>query len=217
MSKPRGVLRDITLVLSLLFFVPNQTMITLGAGLFVLGLALHIWSKGCLERNCAVTTLGPYAFVRHPFYLASFLIDEGICLASGNLWLCGLYAVGYTLVYLPTIRNEEAYLSGAFGGDYATYARRVPALAPYRLHTLVGAAGFAWHNLVREKEFSRALRLLAVPAYFGVIAALFHTAEWDRADRTLTFLISIGAVLTIHVASHLVQKYERARRLTALD
>jgi len=214
-TKPRGLLRDITLVIALILFVPDPRWMAIGAGVFVVGLALHIWSKGCLQRNWAVTTNGPYRFVRHPFYLASFLVDEGICIGSGNPWLCGLYVIAFAAVYWPTIRSEEAYLKGAFGDDYEKYAREVSALAPYRLHALLRLGSFSWHNIVREREMSRALRLLAIPAYFGVVAAVFHAPQWDSVRNMTLFSVSVATALALNAVSVATQRYERSRRLTA--
>jgi len=212
-SKPRGVLRDMNLLLSLILFDPEPRLMTAGAAVFLSGLALHFWSKGCLVRNWVVTSCGPYRLVRHPFYLANFLIDFGVCLISTNPWLTVLYVAGFLLVYLPTIRKEEQNLVGAHGDAYTKYAHRVPALLPYRLHAIFGPLDFAWSNILREKELSRILRLLAIPSYFAMLCALVHETPRDPTARVTMLCVSAAWALLLNTSSVAVRKYERARRL----
>ena len=105
-SKPRGLLRDATIVAGLIFLEPNVRFMAVGRAVFLIGFALHFWSKGCLVRNRVVTTCGPYGLIRHPFYLADFLIDEGVYVISGNLWIIALYVVAFSSVYLPGSNSE---------------------------------------------------------------------------------------------------------------
>lgn len=210
-SQPRGLLRDATIVLGLIFLDPNVRFMAVGGTVFLIGLALHFWSKGCLIRNSLVTICGPYRLVRHPFYLANLLIDEGICVISGNLWLVALYVVAFLFVYLPTIQKEEQYLIGARGDAYVSYARRVPALVPYRIHAVFGPLDFAWANAMREKEVSRLLRILAIPTYFVMVAALFHGTPRDDTDRVAALCVSAALALLLNTSSAVVRRYERTK------
>ena len=60
-----------------------------GLPCLILGVWLHTWAKGCLRQNRVVATIGPYRFVRHPFYLANALIDAGL-VSNGRLVAAGL-------------------------------------------------------------------------------------------------------------------------------
>ena len=216
-SKPRGFLRDVTLIFGLVFMTPDGALMALGCGVFLVGVALHFWSKGCLVRTWTVTTCGPYRVVRHPFYLANFLIDEGICLFSGNLWLVVLYVVVFLLVYLPTIRREERHLTSVHGDVYSSYVRAVPALLPYRLHAILGPLGLTWANIMREKEMSRLLRILAIPSYFVIVAALFHETPANHVERAVLLYAAIGIALLLNVSSVILLRYERATRWYAAE
>ena len=214
-SKPRGLLRDATIVAGLVLLDPSVRFMVVGAGVFLVGTALHFWSKGCLVRNWVVTACGPYRLVRHPFYLANFFIDEGICVISGNLWLVALYVVAFLIVYLPTIRKEELYLIRAHGDTYTSYARGVPALLPYRVHAIFGPLDFAWDNITREKEASRVLRIVASPTYFVIVGALFHGTPHNDTDRVVVLCLSAALALLLTASSTVVRGYERAKRLEA--
>ncbi|MGB2988255.1 MAG: isoprenylcysteine carboxylmethyltransferase family protein [Phycisphaerae bacterium] len=185
---------------------------TIGSGVFLVGLALHFWSKGCLVRTWTVTTWGPYKLVRHPFYLANFLIDEGICLISGNLWLAALYVVAFLFVYLPTIRKEERHLTRLHGDAFTSYARAVPALVPYRLHVIFGPPRLSWANIKRERETSRLLRILAIPWYFIIASTLFHETPYNHTGRAVLLCTAMSLALVLNVSSVMLRRDARAMR-----
>ena len=89
------------------------------------------WSyQARLVEGHKLIVSGPYRFVRHPIYTGMF----------GKLLATGL-AVSHWIVLVPAvlifaigtairIRSEEKLLRGAFGDDFAAYARYVPAVFP---------------------------------------------------------------------------------------
>jgi protein-S-isoprenylcysteine O-methyltransferase Ste14 len=115
-----------------------------------------------------VAKIGPYRFVRHPFYLANALVDAGIAVMSGWWVLDALLPVWWLAVYLPVIRKEENYLIGAFGADYEQYRRQVPCLIPWRRPLPRAAGGFRWDNpnITEDGAVRRSLKLLAYPLLF---------------------------------------------------
>src|SRR5262245_52606428 len=58
---------------------------------------------------------GPYRFTRNPMYLGLTLIQTGLGLALGNLWISVLAPVALLLVHFIAVVPEEAYLSRKFG------------------------------------------------------------------------------------------------------
>jgi protein-S-isoprenylcysteine O-methyltransferase Ste14 len=117
--------------------------VRLGGGLVYLsGLALYLWGRRSLGRMFAASTGaaarlpeeprlvtgGPYAWVRHPMYVAVFLV------AAGGLLLFQTWAMVLlmaTAAALPRrARLEEALLVSEFGSAWTDYARRVPKWIP---------------------------------------------------------------------------------------
>lgn len=102
--------------------------------LFVgLGLAIRTWSAGFLIKDEKLTTDGPYAIIRNPLYLGSFLMVLGFCLLIGdlkNLWIC---AVALPIIYYPKVLNEEQILARRYPADWIAYAAGTPRLIPRRL------------------------------------------------------------------------------------
>ena len=70
---------------TLYFRSTTARSIVAGLPLLLAGVCLHTWAKGCLRQNRVVATIGPYRFVRHPFYLANALIDFALAVMAG--WL----------------------------------------------------------------------------------------------------------------------------------
>ena len=109
----------------------------LGALVYFVGLALYLWGRFALGRMFAASTgdaahlpyqpklitHGPYAWMRHPMYLAVFLV------ATGGLLLFQTWSLVFLLATAAALprraEREERLLAAEFGGDWATYARRV--------------------------------------------------------------------------------------------
>lgn len=92
------------------------------------------WSIAArLVDSHELITDGPYGLVRHPIYTGLFgmLIATGLAVSRWPFLLAGaaLYWIGTVI----RTHAEERLLRGAFGTAYDDYARRVPALIPWRL------------------------------------------------------------------------------------
>jgi protein-S-isoprenylcysteine O-methyltransferase Ste14 len=123
--------------------VVRLASLALGALLYFPALGLYLWglrtlgvtfapSSGFgvrLHADHRLITTGPYAFVRHPMYLA--VITTGIGgLLLYSTWAMLLFAV--TMFGLTVrARREEAALAAEFGADWEAYCRRVPAWLPH--------------------------------------------------------------------------------------
>ncbi len=77
-----------------------------------------------------LVTRGPYAYVRHPFYLAYSLAWFAGFAATGQLWLLAT-VMGMGALYLRAARMEEAtFVAGPLGLDYAAYRQRTGMFLP---------------------------------------------------------------------------------------
>jgi len=79
-----------------------------------------------------LVTSGLYAYIRHPLYVASFLIGLGLCLILGDLVVLAAYLPVYVAMHAWVIHGEEQWLAQHWGDDYRRYAARVPASSPAR-------------------------------------------------------------------------------------
>ncbi|HAH87086.1 MAG TPA: hypothetical protein DCL60_06905 [Armatimonadetes bacterium] len=98
--------------------------------LILFGALVRIWAAGHICKNELLAASGPYAYVRHPLYLGSFLSALGIFFMIGRPALTVLFAAGFALFYGCKIWCEEVFLSSKFGAGYSSYRQRVPAFFP---------------------------------------------------------------------------------------
>lgn len=81
------------------------------------------------QKNNAVATTGPYAYVRHPQYLAFILIMFGFLLQWPTLITLLMFPV-LVAVYARLAKSEERASIAEFGAAYEAYRRNVPAFIP---------------------------------------------------------------------------------------
>lgn len=102
-----------------------------GAALMILGELVRLWALGFVERKGTKLSMsGPYALTRNPLYVGNFLLGLGVIVICANWILAAIYIIGYTVMYLGTIRNEEMELQQRFGKVYEDYCKNVPRLFP---------------------------------------------------------------------------------------
>jgi protein-S-isoprenylcysteine O-methyltransferase Ste14 len=128
-----------TLVVGLVALAePSPARLAVGGCLVALGIALRVWACGHLEKNKLVVTTGPYAHVKNPLYVGSFLIAAGMCTAavSGKRgWV--LYAgvpvllLAFFLIYMPRKKRKEGdRMRAKFGEAWDRYDAAVPDFLP---------------------------------------------------------------------------------------
>lgn len=134
-----------------------------GMGLVVLGLGLRSWAAGIVNKRKALATAGPYALVRHPLYLGSFLIALGLVeIMEDRLALAAVVLLTLAL-YIPTIRHEERFLAERFGDTWRAYAAGTPAFLPRRWPRLARGE-WRGHQWWRNREWRIVVRTLVVIA-----------------------------------------------------
>ena len=73
---------------------------------------------------------GPFAYVRHPIYVALFLFMVAMAIAYGHTRNLIVGVPVYALATWFRIRHEEGLLRAQFGADYDGYAARVKRFVP---------------------------------------------------------------------------------------
>jgi hypothetical protein len=145
---------------------------------------------------------GIYGVVRHPYYLANYLVDTSFCLFSGNLYLLLVYPFLFFWSYGPTLRNEEGTLTEKHGEASVAFILGTPPIFPDRgsvrnVSTLF--AGFSRHR-ISSREIARILRFYAVGSLIfacGGIdgAGVLMGRTCLRADPHILLPLATAAVL----------------------
>ncbi|GAC1349108.1 MAG: hypothetical protein NVSMB19_02680 [Vulcanimicrobiaceae bacterium] len=182
--KNRGMLLALPAVSLAIFGKPSGPSIALGVPVALAGEALRCWAVGYSGVTTradhvtapALTTAGPYAYVRNPLYVGNFVTALGFTVAftgavAGPKRL-GLAALGLGTmlgVYAAIVPLEEAYLRATFGAAFDDYVGRVPRLVP-RLVAAEPQAGTYDARVIAKAEtrtfatFAAMLAALAVRA-----------------------------------------------------
>ncbi len=141
-------------VFVLFFCSSDEHSLRSGIGYIIAGALLRLWSNGYAIKNDRLSTCGPYAFVRNPLYLGTFLTAFGMTIVVQMKWwvaIAFLAALGW--VYYKTIRDEEGMLEAKFGDEYKKYCSKIPALVPSLIPYTQGAKWpFSIQRLIDSKE-----------------------------------------------------------------
>jgi protein-S-isoprenylcysteine O-methyltransferase Ste14 len=152
---------------------PQPVTYEIGCVLAVLGILIRVWGCGHLRKNQDVVTSGPYAHVKNPLYVGTFLLAVGGVLAVGSpqmpsllAWvLIGpLFLLSWFGYYLPKKQRVEGErLRKHFGEAYEEYDRAVPAFVPsLRRYAKASAARWSWQTFRSNHELGLDVLLLAM-------------------------------------------------------
>ena len=87
------------------------------------------FSKGSIPAGARLVTSGPYSRVRHPLYLAMFLVSAGASLVTLDA-LVAASAVGMGVSLVFRARREDRLLAERFGEAWQDYTRTTGRLLP---------------------------------------------------------------------------------------
>jgi len=178
----RSNLRDLILFLSFLssfVYIIDSISVIISLFLLLIGIFIHFVSKGTLIRNTVLCNKGIYGMVRHPYYLANYLIDLSFCLLSGNPYLLLLYPFLFFWAYGTTLQKEEKILEDTHGSSFKIYALSVPQIFPdKRIKHIIFTrrnifANFSFQFITR-KEIARILRFVSM----FLIIILIHSVSF---------------------------------------
>ena len=104
------------------------SVVLIGVGLFAFAVRTFRAADTPIPGSLPTTTIvvtGPYRFSRNPIYLGFSLLQLGISLWLGSLWLLITLAGVVALMSFVVIPREERYLESRFPSDYLAYKASV--------------------------------------------------------------------------------------------
>lgn len=172
----------------------SEPSLRLGVALVLLGEALRFWADGYVghvkvnatkrwrhePKIGRLITAGPYAYVRHPLYVGTFLIGAGFCIATRNLLFAIFGLIFFVFIYREKVRREERSIWRERGEEYAAYERAVPrwlpALRPYPQRQ----GKWSWQGIRSSKEWKTLLWVVVV------LLAVYFWEEWVQERELFT-------------------------------
>ena len=189
------------------FCTINETSLRAGIGYIIAGALIRLWSNGYAIKNDKLTTSGPYAFVRNPLYLGTFLIAIGfvITLTSNPPLLewCagGIFLLALSLMYYRTIKGEQGMLLEKFKDAYKDYCKHVPAMIPSLIPYNKGEKWpFNLQRLINSKEHKPVFWIFIILVVFHLKTRLFIEHK-DLSEKSWD-LITIALILIILDAAY---------------
>jgi protein-S-isoprenylcysteine O-methyltransferase Ste14 len=82
------------------------------------------------QRAASLNTSGMYSMVRHPLYVANFLIYLGTIAFTHDPWPALVCLLVFWLYYERIMAAEEGFLRKRFGAQFEDWARVTPAFVP---------------------------------------------------------------------------------------
>jgi|GEM_PF-1691196 steroid 5-alpha reductase family enzyme len=142
----------------------------LGLAFVLSGMLLRLWARGHFTVGRLFTT-GPYAIVRHPLYLGSFLAVVGVLFVLNDWLNWAVILPLFILFYGATILHEEKALSRRFGEQWRQYKASTPALWPAPTISTFRRIHGSWQTEVylSTGEVFTTLTLLTLPLILEII------------------------------------------------
>ena len=175
------------------FHSPVYVLCTIISVLLVIaGLALRAYTvcttpKGTSGRNTAqqvadhLNTKGIYSVVRHPLYLANYLIWAGLLVYTMNAFAFIIVSLIYWIYYERIMMTEEAFLRGKYGDDFEQWASKVPAFFPKWSLYEGGMLQFSWKTFIR-REYATVMSV--VFSYLVIDYLLFYLIDVRHCPET---------------------------------
>jgi len=159
------------------------------------------------QRADKLNTTGMYSIVRHPLYLANFLVFLGLALALKSAMFTLVAVIAYVIFYERIILAEEDFLDSIFSEQFREWATKTPTIIPRPNLWIPHSLPFSWRTaLLREYH-----GLTSVGAIFftiklneGLLIKQQSLEDWFRAEYLYVALLA-GCV-TFYLVVRFIRK-----------
>jgi protein-S-isoprenylcysteine O-methyltransferase Ste14 len=171
------------------------------------GVLLRMFARGHKKsysnKGGKLVTSGPYALVRNPMYLGSFLIGIGFVVMIWPLWFLPIFAWLFFLRFNKQVVKEEKFLTRLFKSEYETYCRKVPRIFPAwkKIKKIKHRDYFNWEQAFSTKEKRG---LIAWPLLAIGLEYLQESFIFGGMDFGLTLVILIDAVIVFGLGTFIL-------------
>ncbi|MFZ9595433.1 MAG: methyltransferase family protein [Bdellovibrionia bacterium] len=162
-----------------------------GVVLCFLGATLRFWASGYLRKDTRPAVGGPYAFVRNPLYVGTYLMALGTAWAIENWILLGVCTVVFAGIYHFIILDEEVKLQRLFQKAYEEYCSGVPRFFPRfwppcfpapkallsRVNPEAAHGKFSWDLAMKNRAYEAYATFFALMAFVSGVAFFWQSVK----------------------------------------
>ncbi len=183
------------------------------------GLALRVATVGYVPsltsgRNTrehhadVLNTSGMYSVVRHPLYVANFIVFLGFCLVLKSAAFVVFGVLAYVLYYERIILAEEAFLESVFGEEFRKWAAKTPTAIPRLDLWRAPALSFSGRTALL-REYHGVLLIAAVFFALRMIEGVLLQGRTAQAvlDASNLHLTVLAFAAIFYVAAYVVRKH----------
>ena len=183
-------------------------------GVSFLGIALRVAVAGFVPRRTsgrhtragmvadALNTTGIYSVMRHPLYLANFIIFAGFLLTTANVWPVVGGILVFWLYYERIAFAEEEFLIAQFGDHYRAWAEATPALLPRLRAWRRPALPYCWRTAVKREYQTVCATLFA----YGLLDLVQDSVARQRFAPEPSSLVLLASATLGYVALRFLRK-----------
>ena len=231
LTKPRFLFVYPLVVWLFLVAKTTERQLHVGLLLMVCGEALRLWANGYVGRvkvNLTqrwrgdakigqLVTAGPYAYVRHPLYLGTFLIGAGFCVMVGNIWF-SLAAVSLFLItYGNKMAEEDEMLEHEWGETFVAYRHAVSQWLPWRRPYRQPNGQWSWQGILASRELKTVVWVSVAVILLYFREELIQQRESFLAeDHVLKHGLLIALLASLILADAIVEIRRRWKRRQAV-
>ena len=171
-------------------------------GLGVRALTVGFVPKGTSGRNTVrqkaetLNTTGMYSIVRHPLYLANFLMWFGVSMFARLWWFSLIVTLIFWLYYERIMFAEEMFLKSRFGDTFSRWAETTPCFIPNLKGWKSPDLAFSLKTFFK-REFSTFFSIIAIFTFLKIIEDLFIGGKLVFDLKWMTvFAASLAIYLT---------------------
>jgi len=124
----------------------------IGVILMAAGVLMRSWAAGTIRKTESLTMEGPYAIMRHPLYVGSFLIAMGFCTMLMDWENFLLVALLLVPLHIRRTLREENKLSEIYGEAWRAYKAKVGPFFP-KVKPIGVLAGWSGGQWLKNKEY----------------------------------------------------------------
>ena len=191
-------------------------LLFLAVFLSVLGFLFRFYTIGTTPRGTSgrntenqiadvLNSTGMYSIVRHPLYLANYLIWLGISVATFNIYFVVIMSLLFWIYYERIMFAEERFLERKFGENYLQWSNNLPAFIPSFSRFNRSDIPFSGITILR-REYASVLSAVIGFVFVEVLRNFAISSNSLLSDFSLFFLIfTIFSVIVLRSLKHYTQ------------